>query len=313
MLSVAAALGLCACGAHSPSSAAQTYVSPTVSQSGGTAGPPPDASGVAAPSSSGFSLALRLASGLCMGTDGQGSAKLTRCTGPYVARFAWRNGQLIAPNGQCLDLTGSQAVAGAPLVFTACAPATQSHPTQTFSFDGQGALGLGQASGQCVFAGAGAVQGTIDGLAVGQPLTLGKCSAASLQWTIAPEGTTVRPSADPSQCLQATGNSPQAGANAVLTSCNGSAAQLWTMAGNQLRLQQGSALCLDVNKNVDRGGTGVDLWGCNSASTEAFRLTGADGSLRLQSQPTLCAQATAGGGVVLDACNASTAWTLQAP
>ena len=315
-LVVAAAAWLPACGGAVtlPDPGTQTYVNP-VDPNGVVLPDVPLPGTAAGPSRSGLSVAALQNTTLCVGNDAQGLVKLTPCSGSFLTRFNLQGGRWRAGDGRCLDLNRSATAAGTALLLSSC---SDTNATQRWSLDNKGYLFFAPASGAptlCVFAGVASAQNaTLPATVVsGAQLALGKCSDKALQWQVAPEGMSLSYDVDRSGCLQAGDSSLSAGDPAVIAPCDGSARQLWTLVGNQLRLRRATTLCLDINRNVDPGGSQLDLWTCNGGSAQLFTLVGSDSSLRLQSRPTLCVQPGPGGVLQVDTCSSATRWTLAPP
>jgi O-glycosyl hydrolase len=77
------------------------------------------------------------------------------------------------------------------------------------------------------------------------------------------------------KCLAAKGNATTSGTPVVLTTCDGSAGQNWTVSGSTLLL---GGKCLDVTGRGTANGTLVELWTCNGGSNQQWT-TGANSSL----------------------------------
>jgi hypothetical protein len=288
----------------------QTAPAPAMPATPGAATVPPS------PPADGLSVALRSDPTLCMGSDAPGAVRVVACTSPQALRLTLSRGQWRSKDNRCLDLSHGALVDGTPLVMAPCA-ATAASPTQQWSVDKLGYIffSSAQATSKCVFA---AAAGNVAGTA----LQLAACNTAALQWTVGGEGMEVRLGAGRAACLTdsaAAGN----GAAVTVAACHNLPTQRWVLAGGQLRLLDGKAMatCLDINKNTDVGGqvasASLDTWACNALSAEAFLFDGSDGSVRLQSRPTLCAQAaiavpvgSAPSPVDLGACTPGSTWTL---
>jgi 1-phosphatidylinositol phosphodiesterase len=121
------------------------------------------------------------------------------------------------------------------------------------------------------------------------------------------------PSGVAGKCLDDYNSSATAGATVDLWSCNGSAAQHWTvMADRTLRL---NGLCLDVTGGGTANGTHVELWTCGGGGNQQWT-SGANGAL-VSAQSGKClddpgASATDGTQLIIWDCNAGTnqRWTL---
>ena len=77
------------------------------------------------------------------------------------------------------------------------------------------------------------------------------------------------------KCLAAQGNGSADGTPVVITTCDGSAAQNWTVSGSALQL---SGKCLDVTGRATADGSLVELWTCNGGTNQQWS-TGANSSL----------------------------------
>ncbi|WP_345033252.1 ricin-type beta-trefoil lectin domain protein [Kutzneria kofuensis] len=72
------------------------------------------------------------------------------------------------------------------------------------------------------------------------------------------------------------GKCAQAGAQVVISDCDGSAAQTWTVRNGTL---VNSGQCMDVTGQGTANGTLVELWECNGGSNQQWTQA-SDGSLR---------------------------------
>jgi O-glycosyl hydrolase len=77
------------------------------------------------------------------------------------------------------------------------------------------------------------------------------------------------------KCLAAKGNATADGSPVVLSTCDGSAAQNWTLRGPAIQL---GGKCLDVTGKGTADGTLVELWTCNGGTNQQWS-TGASASL----------------------------------
>ncbi|GAA3448521.1 ThuA domain-containing protein [Dactylosporangium matsuzakiense] len=116
------------------------------------------------------------------------------------------------------------------------------------------------------------------------------------------------------KCLDVRGAASADGTQIQLYTCNGSAAQTWTVSGQTLRAL---GKCLDVSGGGTADGTKIQLWTCNGSGAQNWA-SQADGSLR-NPQSNKCLDVA--GGVSTDStivqlytCNGSAAqkWTLPA-
>jgi hypothetical protein len=241
--------------------------------------------------------------------------QVVACTSPQAMRLTLSRGQWRSKDNRCLDLSRGAVVDGTPLVMAPCAAGAASL-TQQWSVDRLGYIFFAgaQTPSKCVFA---AAAGNVTGTA----LQLAACNTAALQWTVGGEGMELRLGAGRAACLTDAGGTGN-GAAVTTAACHNLPTQRWVLDGGQLRLLDGKAMamCLDVNKNVDAGSptapAALDTWACNALGAEAFLFDGNDGSLRLQSRPTLCAEAAAAPAgaaatpVNLGACTTTSTWTL---
>jgi ricin-type beta-trefoil lectin protein/glycosyl hydrolase family 59 (putative galactocerebrosidase) len=77
------------------------------------------------------------------------------------------------------------------------------------------------------------------------------------------------------KCLAAKGNATTNGTPVVLTTCDGSAAESWTVSGPAIQL---GGKCLDVTGQGTANGALVELWTCNGGSNQQWN-AGAASSL----------------------------------
>ena len=75
--------------------------------------------------------------------------------------------------------------------------------------------------------------------------------------------------ADSNRCLDVSGASTAAGAQAIIWDCHGGVNQQWTRtAAGELRVYGDH--CLDVNANGTADGTKVQSWPCNGTAAQKF-------------------------------------------
>ncbi|WP_412543448.1 ThuA domain-containing protein [Longispora sp. K20-0274] len=91
------------------------------------------------------------------------------------------------------------------------------------------------------------------------------------------------------KCVDVAGGASADGTKVQLYTCNGSAAQTWTVAGSTLRALN---RCLDVSGGATAAGTKVQLWTCNGTGAQNWAAQ-ADGTLR-NPQSGRCLDASGG-------------------
>jgi len=94
------------------------------------------------------------------------------------------------------------------------------------------------------------------------------------------------------KCLDDYHNLTTNGTKVDLNTCNGSAAQMWSMAtDNSVRIH---SKCLDVNSGGTAAGTRVELYQCNGTTAQQWRLLSNGGGVMLENPPSgLCLTDTA--------------------
>lgn len=113
------------------------------------------------------------------------------------------------------------------------------------------------------------------------------------------------------KCLDASGTGN--GSKVVLSGCDGSAAQKWTVSGSEIRSAGGR--CLDVTANNAANGTAIVLWDCHGRANQKWtvqgnRVVGLGGKcLDVQARGT-----ADGTPIILWACSGQTnqRWSFQA-
>lgn len=107
------------------------------------------------------------------GTDNNARARLWQCNGAITQQWTVSDGQILGPNGKCLDAARNVSDDGTPLVLFDC----WGGPNQHWEFRGNAIVGLG---GKCVDV-------TWAKKANGTPIELWTChGGANQQWTFVP-------------------------------------------------------------------------------------------------------------------------------
>jgi alpha-N-acetylglucosaminidase len=110
------------------------------------------------------------------------------------------------------------------------------------------------------------------------------------------------------KCVDITGGNSADGTALQLYSCNGTAAQTWTVAGNGTLQADGK--CMDVRNGAVTAGTVVQIYGCNGTPAQSWVYRSDKTLMNTKSSLCLAASGNAssdGTALIISTCSASTA------
>ena len=192
-------------------------------------------------------------------------------------------GEVLAANGQCLDVQGGVSADGQPVQLYAC----NHTAAQQVSYRSDGTV---QILGRCLTA-AGTIttcagqtwrhgsDGTLVDTATGRCLdaaatiVAATCSGTATQVWKLPPGQLAGPAG---LCADVANADPASGSPTQLWTCNNSDAQRWSAPGDRTIRTFGK--CLDARNAGTANGTAVQLWDCNGSAAQTWT-TRADGTI----------------------------------
>jgi len=192
-------------------------------------------------------------------------------------------GEVLAANGQCLDVQGGVSADGQPVQLYAC----NHTAAQQVSYRSDGTV---QILGRCLTA-AGTIttcagqtwrhgsDGTLVDTATGRCLdaaatiVAATCSGTATQVWKLPPGQLAGPAG---LCADVANADPASGSPTQLWTCNNSDAQRWSAPGDRTIRTFGK--CLDARNAGTANGTAVQLWDCNGSAAQSWT-TRADGTI----------------------------------
>jgi len=192
-------------------------------------------------------------------------------------------GEVLAANGQCLDVQGGVSADGQPVQLYAC----NHTAAQQVSYRSDGTV---QILGRCLTA-AGTIttcagqtwrhgsDGTLVDTATGRCLdaaatiVAATCTGAATQVWKLPPGQLAGPAG---LCADVANADPASGSPTQLWTCNNSDAQRWSAPGDRTIRTFGK--CLDARNAGTANGTAVQLWDCNGSAAQSWT-TRADGTI----------------------------------
>ena len=248
------------------------WVQVSVAGSGGAAGSASFSWAVSTPASQGPTGPIRFdAGGQCLNDAGNSSANGTRiniqpCNGSAAQQWTGVQDRTLRIHGKCLSVSGSAKVDGSKTVLEPCA----GYASQQWAVGSVAQLVNGTA-GKCLAGSSTGFSGTQDWIS--------SCNGkANQKWTL-PAGPVV--SEIPGLCVDDKSDSTANGNPVVMWTCDGHAAQQWTVkTDGTVRL---AGKCLDIPSSGTASGTMVDLHSCGSGSAgQQWRISAGGGGAQLE-------------------------------